>query len=558
MPFRALSKRAWNDLQDVSNWSPTGFFPKDIRSDEQQPLRAGSPYLTKIFSWANCSRPDLRFLRDELQRQLTEGNVHNRSRATVIEFSNEGAGVGIPRPFQNPSDLHDYWQENQTPLDRLYVLEDVTSGFVEEFGRHFSLDPSFFATHLRSTNWESSESYADSSKLPSSTHHTSAYSIWYPETLVFPAQNLQVEDHDDYYFCYSNLYRQISFVRGPKYRNSRVGQIMRKVSIFVKKLENNTQEGLIIVDPPIGLDIYTQQGINVPMKRIGVEGIRPYKGGFIDFSTWWCHDSEPITNCTSPGRQSMFDDIIYYATMPGRKGGLRSGTLATISSTNCIAAGMWANALEYVKENVSKLEFMHESARSTSTSRWAPKSHKSLSLVEESLQEISHWKRMCSVYQERIEHNIDGLQKHFSMTQDGTGTLSAESKDWQYLAKAIEGWNKRSSDNVQATFALLSVIGSQKSVDEAENARLLAILGTVYLPFSLAAGILSMGGEFAPGNGKFWIYFPIAASLLLFSLVPAFAPRLQITISNFLSERGLRKAAKENIGRNTGKSEVQV
>ena len=47
---------------------------------------------------------------------------------------------------------------------------------------------------------------------------------------------------------------------------------------------------------------------------------------------------------------------------------------------------------------------------------------------------------------------------------------------------------------------------------------MLALLGTVYLPLSLTAGILSMGGSFTPGQGQFWIFFVVAGPLMVLSL----------------------------------------
>lgn len=80
---------------------------------------------------------------------------------------------------------------------------------------------------------------------------------------------------------------------------------------------------------------------------------------------------------------------------------------------------------------------------------------------------------------------------------------------------------------VSSAVGLLSLVESHKSVEEAESARIIAILGTFYLPLSLTAGILSMGGNFIPGAGQFWV-FPVVAvplTLLRFFLV-AWVPKL--------------------------------
>jgi hypothetical protein len=56
---------------------------------------------------------------------------------------------------------------------------------------------------------------------------------------------------------------------------------------------------------------------------------------------------------------------------------------------------------------------------------------------------------------------------------------------------------------VASALGLLSLIESHKFVEEAESARVLALLGTLYLPLSLTAGLPSMRGSFTPGQSQF-------------------------------------------------------
>jgi hypothetical protein len=62
--------------------------------------------------------------------------------------------------------------------------------------------------------------------------------------IVFPSQGLQVEEYEASRFCLSNLYRQTTFVRGPKHANSKVGTIMRKVSVGIRKLNDDVRESM--------------------------------------------------------------------------------------------------------------------------------------------------------------------------------------------------------------------------------------------------------------------------------------------------------------------------
>lgn len=265
------------------------------------------------------------------------------------------------------------------------------------------------------------------------------------------------------------------------------------------------------------------------MKKVKCASARPYKGGYIDFLA----GHNPITNHGSPGRIAMLDDIIHYATHPKRSPQFDDTIFGILSLTNRIAASNWANMLEYFKEKISRLEFLQESAKTTSASGWPTKSYEKLSKIEASLQEIGYWRRRSALYHTYMESNVADLTKFYGLVRAKPPYMECpEGEDWKYLLNALEGWKSRTSDDVQATFALLSLVEGQKSADEAQNSGLLAILGVIYLPFSLAAGILSMSGNFAAGADHFWVFFALAIPILVMSLVLAFTPRLQAGMAN--------------------------
>ncbi|QDS77325.1 hypothetical protein FKW77_004877 [Venturia effusa] len=536
MAIQSLSQAALDEAEDEGSWSPTQYFPKNLDCNILQICNNNEPYLETIFLLADERRPDLRFLRDELKRQIEERTFHN-SRMAVLEFSNGTlVNAGQPTWPDGPSKLREDWTKEQNPRSRLYVLEDITAGYVEVLGTHFDLDPSFFAKHLRNTTWESSWDAADPSPLPSSntnTGKTATYCIWYPEMLIFPDEGTELDNHEVSYFCHTNLYRQISWVRGSKRNGWRVGTIMRKVSVAIKDLGDDVWEGLIVVDPPVGNVIFSQQRIKNMMEPVAVPIIKLYKGGFIDFRPW-NQQARSATQGRPPGHLSMLDNIIHNAIDPGRDETRNMTVLSTLSFTNQVAVSRWTNLLAYLKEKISKLEWIQERTRTGGKSNWPSNGRHQLDDIETGLQEIGHWRRSTTIYHEWIETNVSDLTRFFDMIQKRKDTYIPYpgKRDWEYLLKTMDGWKNRTNDDVQATFALLSLVEGQKSLDEAENARLLATLGVIYLPFSLAAGILSMNDEFAAGSKHFWTFFAVAFPLLAASLVLAGMPRWQRTISN--------------------------
>lgn len=67
-----------------------------------------------------------------------------------------------------------------------------------------------------------------------------------------------------------------------------------------------------------------------------------------------------------------------------------------------------------------------------------------------------------------------------------------------------------------------STIQAQASATQAQFVGRLTFLGTLFLPASLVAGVLSMGGEFLPGERLFWVYIVVLIPVLLLVILVLF------------------------------------
>src|SRR5205809_2310785 len=100
--------------------------------------------------------------------------------------------------------------------------------------------------------------------------------------------------------------------------------------------------------------------------------------------------------------------------------------------------------------------------------------------------------------------------------------MCKNTQDWILVLRKLRIWYTRTNELISSTLGLVSILQSRKSLEEAQSARLLTILGTIFLPLSLSSGVLSMGGDFLPGKPHFWIYFVISVPLVLAALSIAF------------------------------------
>src|SRR5436190_2559993 len=102
-----------------------------------------SSYIDTI---AKCSRRYPDFL--HLNKFLRNCGPHS-GRATVLEFH---LGKSVERRnFADPDDLSNYLQDlsDCSCKHRLFMLEDLSSLYVEVFGSHFWIDPFLFASQER-------------------------------------------------------------------------------------------------------------------------------------------------------------------------------------------------------------------------------------------------------------------------------------------------------------------------------------------------------------------------------------------------------------------------
>jgi len=227
----------------------------------------------------------------------------------------------------------------------------------------------------------------------------------------------------------------------------------------------------------------------------------------------------------------MFDDVIFYCTkrLPHEDRLVNSPADATLYIKQ-IALAHWMNTLEYIQRSVSKLEHHLEAKRAQRVE--AKLGNHTSTMVEsdegvdiEKLGDIEHLlnilgvvyrlKRECSQLCDWMDTNLFYLSNSRKKTGERLGTDSEGGRDWVYVHDKLIMWTFRSRDLVSSAIGWMSLVESRTSVEESQNTRILTILGISFLPLSLPASILSMGGDFLPGRSKFWIYIVISLVLLL-------------------------------------------
>ncbi|KAK3364351.1 hypothetical protein B0T25DRAFT_529878 [Lasiosphaeria hispida] len=134
---------------------------------------------------------------------------------------------------------------------------------------------------------------------------------------------------------------------------------------------------------------------------------------------------------------------------------------------------------------------------------------------------LKYWSEFLPIVQLTIEANMAALGIDISESSSvGVGGVG-EANMWRYIHRMLGNYAKmfeRVADSYTQIVAIKeaqsSTLQAQASSTQAQFVGRLTLLGTLFLPASLVAGILSMGGEFLPGQRLFWVYIAVLIPVL--------------------------------------------
>lgn len=154
----------------------------------------------------------------------------------MIEVPSSNQDYIGPIFFQSPEDLRSHLDEDEMAdaavSGRIYLLENLSFSYMEVFGSHFKIDPSLFATHIRTANWEGHTAANNTPKLLSCRDSATSFTLRYNEARFFD----DVIGHGGRLFDV-NAGRQIDITPGLK-DFERIGVVRRCASFWSQRIEN--------------------------------------------------------------------------------------------------------------------------------------------------------------------------------------------------------------------------------------------------------------------------------------------------------------------------------
>lgn len=120
-----------------------------------------------------------------------------------------------------------------------------------------------------------------------------------------------------------------------------------------------------------------------------------------------------------------------------------------------------------------------------------------------------------SVYRQDIEVNMRALGMDVQDLNSYGFIGKREAQMWRLLHAQCVDLQEMFQQLTTLYTQVVAIREAQASNAQAKSVRWLTVLGTFFVPLSVVAGIMSMGGEFLPGEAKFWIYFAVVGPIIL-------------------------------------------
>jgi Mg2+ and Co2+ transporter CorA len=189
----------------------------------------------------------------------------------------------------------------------------------------------------------------------------------------------------------------------------------------------------------------------------------------------------------------------------------RSDCFFVLGDLYQLAASNWIVINEYVNRDITTIEYKLE------------REEHEFRDLEAYLKELFIHRRRVTLYIELIDETKEQCVKRGPQAwpRDPASLLGAEqARDWEDDFANLHAWFHATSQRIEKIIRLLTALveigeGKQSLVENHGIARL-SLLAMVFLPFSSVATILGIQGSFAPGEGKFWLFWVVGITLTTF------------------------------------------
>ena len=248
---------------------------------------------------------------------------------------------------------------------------------------------------------------------------------------------------------------------------------------------------------------HTSKGFDILDQKPGLP--EPFKGGYGDFIEY--SDLHEAARIPAPPRTSLLDDMHFYFLNHHKHLELTQDPKSVTFFLQKIMAAEFQMGARYTKTMLQHLAWLLSQRRDYG--------HVDTTWVEECWNDLLFTFRQVVFHRRGVDNNMRAL----GLTGPHQDTNNHDWKDtrseYMSIAAELDEQISFSQTLISAFTGLASIVGTRRSLEEARSVRILSVLGMIFLPLSLTAGIFSMSNEYGPGQPKFAQFFAVSVPLLV-------------------------------------------
>jgi Mg2+ and Co2+ transporter CorA len=91
--------------------------------------------------------------------------------------------------------------------------------------------------------------------------------------------------------------------------------------------------------------------------------------------------------------------------------------------------------------------------------------------------------------------------------------------DWIYIFNETESWRKKIASITHIQLQSIEIYDVQEERKRTKSLNRLTWLGFFFFPLSLLASLFSFGGDYSPGQSRFWVFWAAAVPIIVTSAI---------------------------------------
>ncbi|CAK3911373.1 hypothetical protein IQ06DRAFT_380387 [Lecanosticta acicola] len=450
--------------------------------------------------------------------------------------------------FQSPDDLAKYLDANPTQqnsgLCRLWILEDLDLRWVEVLGSRLRVDPLVFSEQTNTFNFTVTRA------LPSLVRPIKAFTLRYFEFRQLRDENsIQTHTNQTTFALNARRIERWRDIDSPNFKCKWRHSLARRCASFWTNEKKGISgwDAVMLVDP--AFDSFPHEGTHVPEvctilqdptthNRLDALWTARNKGMMVptkDTSVAYHGGSHTFTESTldldtararqlvDEGRKlsSPLDEVVLHWTRVADPELISEARTHSVNSVHYLLkyiANLWVHQLDLVQSTIAQSEYFSEDYQAsvdinTTSEEW----RKKLREVLRATADINSLRRQMMHFDHHLTLNLERLGIILgaeSIDPAAPNAIREAQMDFIHIHTRLRPFIARAMALDKTANELANLHANFKSIQYSELGLALSVFASVVFPATLVSSMLSMGNDYLPGQGRFWVFWAISVPVV--------------------------------------------